>query len=89
MAFLKFTKKPFLLYKHVYNYLWIKRTNNMDNKEYENRYQGTSNVLKIVGWILLAVGIVCVVIGMGSFFATMASALLAVLRLLVASFAYP
>jgi len=45
----------------------------MDNKEYENRYQGTSNALKIIGWILLAVGIVCVVIGMGSFFATMAS----------------
>ena len=66
-------KKSFLLCEHVYNLFLVKRTNNMDNKEYENRYQGTTRVLKIVGWILLIVGIICFITGIGSFFASMAS----------------
>ena len=45
----------------------------MDNKEYENRYNGTTKVLKVIGWPLLIIGIICLIAGMGSFFMTFAS----------------
>ena len=40
----------------------------MDNKEFENRHQGTARVLRIVGWLILPIGLILIIIGMGSFF---------------------
>ena len=45
----------------------------MDNKEYENRYEGVSRILRIVGWPLLAIGAICFIIGIMSFFAGFAA----------------
>ena len=43
----------------------------MDNKEYENRYSGMVKVLRVIGWILLPIGIICMGAGIGSFFMSM------------------
>ena len=40
----------------------------MDNKEYENRYEGTAKKFRIIGFILLAIGLACIVTGMTDFF---------------------
>ena len=40
----------------------------MDNKEYENKYSGTVKVLRVIGWILLPIGLICMITGMASFF---------------------
>ena len=40
----------------------------MENKEYENKYNGTVRVLRIIGWPLLIVGITCFGFGIASFF---------------------
>ena len=40
----------------------------MDNKEYENRYNGTAKKLRIIGILLLIIGLGCVVTGMTDFF---------------------
>ena len=45
----------------------------MDNKEFENRHQGTVRVLRIVGWILLPIGLTLVIIGMASFMTSFGS----------------
>jgi RNA polymerase subunit RPABC4/transcription elongation factor Spt4 len=45
----------------------------MDNKEFENRHQGTVRTLRIIGWILLPIGLTCVIIGMVSFMTSFGS----------------
>ena len=45
----------------------------MDTKEYENRHQRTTKVLRIIGWPLIIVGAACFVIGLISFFQAFAS----------------
>lgn len=40
----------------------------MDSKEYENRYEGTAKNFRIIGFILLFIGLGCVIAGMTSFF---------------------
>jgi len=45
----------------------------MNNQEYENRHARTVKILRIVGWILLPVGLILVGIGMFSFFTAFGS----------------
>ena len=45
----------------------------MDNKEYENRYEGTAKKFRIIGFILLTIGLACVVTGMTDFFMSVGS----------------
>lgn len=45
----------------------------MDNKEYENKYEGTVKVLRIIGWPLLFIGIACIGFGLANTLMTMAS----------------
>jgi len=45
----------------------------MENKEYENKYNGTVMVLRIIGWPLLIIGISLIVIGFANIFITMTS----------------
>lgn len=43
----------------------------MDNEKYENKYNGTARTLRIIGWPILIIGILCMGAGMASFFVGM------------------
>lgn len=40
----------------------------MDNKSYEKKYDGFAKKLKIIGWILAPIGLICTIIAMVDFF---------------------